>query len=71
MTWAGSLGTYPECPQGVVGGVGLFPAAPVHQALQLDQEKLLGSGQERGGWGLRAAAPPGLPVQGAHVGVSS
>lgn len=71
MTCAGPLVTYPECPQGVVGGVGLLPATSVHQALQLDQEELLGSGQERGGWGLRAAATPGLPVQGAHVGVSS
>lgn len=42
------LGTYPEGPEGVVGGVGLLPAAPVHQPLQLDQEQLLGSGE--GGW---------------------
>lgn len=45
------LPTYPECPEGVVAAVCLLPDAPVHQALQLDQEKLLGSG----GWGERGA----------------
>lgn len=42
------LVTYPECPQGVVGGIRLLPAALVHQSLQLDQEELLGSGEVRG-----------------------
>lgn len=45
--------TYPEGPQCVVGRVGLLPAAPVHQALQLDQEELLGPGEVRGGQSLR------------------
>ena len=44
--------TYPEGPQCVVGRVGLLPAAPVHQALQLDQEELLGPGEVRGGQSL-------------------
>ena len=45
--------TYPEGPQRVVGRVGLLPAAPVHQALQLDQEELLGPGEAKGGRSLR------------------
>lgn len=43
----GAWQTYPECPQGVVGAVHLLPAAPVHQALQFDQEELLGSAERR------------------------
>lgn len=44
---AGRHHTYPKRPQGVVGSVGLIPAAPVHQTLQLDQEQLLGPGEAR------------------------
>lgn len=54
--------TYPECPQGVVGGVCLLPAAPVHQTLQLDQEELLGSAEvRRGGRASGAGQTPGVP----------
>lgn len=49
--------TYPEGPQGVVGAVRLLPAAPVHQALQLDEEELLGSG---GTGGRRRTSGHGL-----------
>lgn len=51
----GRARTYPERPQGVVGAVGLLPRAPVHQALQLDQQELLGSGGRQG-----VAEPQGL-----------
>lgn len=58
--------TYPEGPQGVVGGVGLLPAAPVHQPLQLDQEELLGSGEVRGEGGASGSAQiQGQPCAGA------
>ena len=56
MTPVGRGVTYPEGSQRVVGCVGLLPAAPVHQALQLDQEELLGSGEVRGGQSLRGWA---------------
>ena len=49
----GARVTYPEGPQRVVGRVGLLPAAPVHQALKLDQEELLGPGEATGGQSLR------------------
>lgn len=55
-------GTHPECAQGVVGGVGLLSAAPVHQPLQLDQEELLGSGGR--GRSLRAEPASGWPWAG-------
>lgn len=53
--------TYPERPQGVVRGVRLLSAAPVHQALQLDQEELLGSG-ETGGEGRPSGQGLGKPA---------
>ncbi|KAL0608136.1 Protein GVQW1 [Plecturocebus cupreus] len=58
---SGLLQTYPECPQGVVGAIHLLPAAPVHQALQFDQEKLLGSGERR-------EEPQGLKFKGQAPG---
>lgn len=70
MRGAGPLVTYPECPQGVVCGVGLLPAAPVHQTLQLDQKELLGSGQARGVGGASGwSVPQGQPWAGGPVQV--
>lgn len=73
--WQGCGVTYPERPQGVVRGVRLLSAAPVHQALQLDQEELLGSGETGGegrssgqGLGKRAPACPCASQQGPGPG---
>lgn len=65
----GGARTYPERPQGVVGAVGLLPRAPVHQALQLDQQELLGSGGTTGGGG--ASGPEPTLGGGARAGGSS
>lgn len=66
MEPAGRWVTYPERPQGVVGCVRLFSVTSVHEALQLDQEELLGSG----GTGREGRAlGPGLPQCTEHSGV--
>lgn len=68
MKPAGCWVTYPEGPQGVVGCVHLLPAAPVQQALQLDQEELLGSGEVRGESGASGVGGTPGPGLGKPVG---
>ena len=71
MTPAGHGVTYPEGSQRVVGRVGLLPAAPMHQALQLDQEELLGPGEARGGQSLRGWARGSRRGPGRGRGLSA
>lgn len=68
MKPAGCWVTYPEGPQGVVRRVHLLPAAPVHQALQLDQEELLGSGEVRGEGGASGVGETPGPSLGKLAG---